>query len=178
MKLLGYHFDGNPSPRAHVQAILKKVRYRTWTIYNLKRLGMCAAGLVNVYTVLIRPCFDYACIVYGPMLTRTQSDQLERQQRKIMKIIYGWEESYDRALARAGIDDLLVRRNALTERFALKLERNERFASWFPVLAESGYPLRASQKYLELPFRTERLRDAPIYRYRRVLNRLHEESRE
>ena len=137
---------------------------------------MCKAGLVNVYTVLIRPCFDYACVVYGPMLTRTQSDQLERQQQKILKIIYGWDESYDRALARAGIDDLLVRRNTLIERFALKLEGNDRFASWFPVQAESGYPIPASQKYQELPFRKERLRDAPIYRFRRVLNRLHKES--
>ena len=30
---------------AQVRAILKKVRYRTWSIHNLKRLGMSSEGL-------------------------------------------------------------------------------------------------------------------------------------
>ena len=52
---------------------------------------------------MIRPCFDYASVVYGPMLTQAQSESLERQQRKILKIIVGREESYDRALKFTGL---------------------------------------------------------------------------
>ena len=78
--MLGYHFDSNPGPEAHIKAVLKKVRYRTWMIYNLKRLGMCPAGLVNVYWTIIRPCFDYASVIYGTMLNRSQSDRLERSR--------------------------------------------------------------------------------------------------
>ena len=90
LKLLGFNFDTVPSAGAHVRSILQKVRYRTWIIYHLRRLGMCPAGLVNVYGSLIRPCFDYASVVYNSMLTRAQSEALERQQRKIFKIIRIW----------------------------------------------------------------------------------------
>ena len=51
MKLLGFHFNNNPTAEAHVKAILKKVRYRTWYIHNLKRLGLSRAGLLVIYEV-------------------------------------------------------------------------------------------------------------------------------
>ena len=85
LKLLGFHFDNAPSAGAHVRSILQKVRYRTWIIYHLRRLGMCPAGLINVYRVLIRPCFDYSSVVYNSMLTRLQSEALERQQRNFLR---------------------------------------------------------------------------------------------
>ena len=33
MKLLGFHFDSRPSVDAHVNAILKKVHHRTWSLH-------------------------------------------------------------------------------------------------------------------------------------------------
>ena len=69
MKLLGFHFNNNPSAEAHINAILKKVRYRTWYIHNLKRLGLSPAGLLVIYTSLIRPCFEYSSVVYHSLLT-------------------------------------------------------------------------------------------------------------
>ena len=53
LKLQRFHFDSNPTAAAHVKAILKKVRYRTWSIHNLKQLEVSAAGLVNVYKALV-----------------------------------------------------------------------------------------------------------------------------
>ena len=32
-RLLGFHFDGTPSVGAHVREVLKKVRYRMWSIH-------------------------------------------------------------------------------------------------------------------------------------------------
>ena len=46
LKLLGFHFDTSPTPEAHVNAILKKVRYRTWSIHNLKRIGLSPSCLL------------------------------------------------------------------------------------------------------------------------------------
>ena len=170
MKLLGFHFDSSPGVGAHVEEILKKVRYRTWALHNLKRLGLCPAGLLNVYTSLVRPCFDFACVVYHLMLTKNPSNKLERMQRKIMKIIYGYEESYSRCLGRAGLDLLSARRSKLAEKFAIKAARNPSFADWFPLNGEPAYPLRRLQKYREFTPRTERLRVSPIFMYRRLLN--------
>ena len=129
-----------------------------------------------MYVALVRPCFDFACVVYHSMLSGTQSDALERMQRKILKIIYGYDESYSRCLSRAGIDYLSVRRSNLSERFALKTARNPNFSHWFPKNPPNPYMLRKSNVYHEYNTRTERLRSAPIYMYRRLLNA--QESRE
>ena len=125
---------------------------------------------------MICPCFDYASVVYGPMLTQSQSEQLKRQQRKIIKTIVGREESYERALKFTGLERLDVRRNELINRFALRLSVNDRFKDGFPLNTVTNYGLRTTKKYQELPFRTERLRKAPIYQYRRDLNALHEKE--
>ena len=176
LKLLGFHFDSSPSPAAHVKMILKKVRYRTWIIYHLKRLGMGPGALVNVYRSLIRPCFDYASVVYHPMLTAAQSSALERQQRKILKVIFGWDQSYYSALASSVLERLDVRRTGLVERFAIRLAANPLLESWLPLNERSQHSLRSTQKYKEFGFRTERLRRAPLYSFRRVLNFLESES--
>ena len=178
MKLLGFHFDTSPSPWAHVKSILKKVRYRTWAVHNLKRLGMSAGGLLSVYKSLILPCFDYSCVVYHSMLNRNMSEQLERLQRKILKIIFGWDISYSEALRKSGLERLDVRRSILRERFVVKLSENARFSDWIPLAETPVYPLRNTKKYVEKPFKTERLRGAPLYSFRRILNFLESENAE
>ena len=132
---------------------------------------------MTIYKALIRPCFDYACVVYHSMLTKSQSESLEKQQRRILKIVFGFEVSYRRALEAAGIDRLDVRRSVLRERFVVKLSDNDRFKSWLPLNETPVYSLRYVTKYTELPFRTERLRGAPIYSSRRILNFLELEKR-
>ena len=83
--------------------------------------GNVPCRLINVYRVLIRPCFDYSSVVYNSMLTRLQSEALERQQRNFFKVIYSWDVSYELALARSGLDRLDIRRANLVEKFALKM---------------------------------------------------------
>ena len=132
-----------------MKSIFKKVRYRTWMIYHLKWLGMSPPGLLNVYRSLIRPCFDYASVVYNLMLTKTESEALERQQRKVLKIIYGWDTSYAVCLEKSGLERLNNRRQSLVEKFVVKLSMNPRFESWLPKNDRPQYALRASQKYRE-----------------------------
>ena len=67
------------------------------------------------------------------MLTRKMSDLLERQQRKILKVIFGFDVSYSKALEKADIERLDVRRCTLRERFVLKLSSNDRFGDWLPL---------------------------------------------
>ena len=137
---------------------------------------MSPSALINVYCSLIRPCFDYASVVYHSMLTASQLEILERQQKKILRVIYGWELSYQDALVRANIERLNLRRQGFVERFVLRLSKNPRFLDWLPQNDSGTYELRRSQKYQELPFRTERLRCAPLYSFRRVLNFLEAEN--
>ena len=75
------------------------------------------------------------------MLSKTLSEALEKQQRKIMKIIFGFDVSYRKALETAGIDRLDVRRSALRERFVIKLARNDCFKDWLPLNETPVYSL-------------------------------------
>ena len=152
------------------------MRYRTWSIHNLKRIGLSPSLLIVIYKSLVRPCFDYACVVYHSMLSKRLSELLERQQRRILKIIYGYDLSYEKALERAGIERLDARRSLLRERFVVKLARNDRFSDWFPVNETPVHALRHVAKFVEKPFRTERLRGAPLYSFRRIMNFLESEK--
>ena len=138
----------------------------------------CRAGLLNVYVLLVRPCFDYASVVYHPMLTKTQSEALERVQRKILKIIYGWDMSYSEALRKSGLERLDVRRSILRECFVVKLSKNACFSDWILLAETPVYPLRNAKKYIEKPFKTKRLRGAPLYSFRRILHFLESENAE
>ena len=40
LKILGFHFNTNPSVECHVQEIEKKIRKRAWVIRNLKKAGL------------------------------------------------------------------------------------------------------------------------------------------
>ena len=110
------------------------------------------------------------------MLSKSLSEDLEKQQRRILKIVYGFDLSYRKALEKSGLECLDVRRSALRERFVTKLARNDRFKEWLPLNETPVYSLRYTAKYAELPFRTERLRGAPIYSFRRILNFLESEK--
>ena len=81
---------------------------------------------------MLRPVFDYACVVYSSMINGRQSALLEQQQRKILKVIYGRKTSYSRCLEKAGIEKLSERRETLCRNFAIKLSASHAFKEWFP----------------------------------------------
>ena len=93
-----------------------------------------------------------------------------------MKIICGFDLSYERCLALTGLERLLVRRQRLAEKFVTKAALNPAFGHWFPLSHDVPYSLRAKKKFAEVLTRTERLRASPIYFYRRLLNFLDSEQ--
>ena len=120
---------------------------------------------------------DWAMDQFSPLIVRRLcSDQdpwmEERMQRKIMKIIYVFDEPYDRCLSRADIDPLSLRRQKLCEQ---KTASNPGFSHWFPESIQSAYLICNVKKYREYYARTERLCAAPIYMCCRMLNFLEEE---
>ena len=90
--------------------------------------------------------------------------------------MYGFDISYRKALEKSGLEHLDVRHSALRERFVIKLSKNDRFEEWLPLRETPVYSLSYTAKYAELPFRTERLRGAPIYYFRQILNFLESEK--
>ena len=171
LKILGFTFGSDPSPKEHIATVKKKVRSRLWGLENLRTSGMGQDDLLFVYKTSVRPIADFASPVYHPMLTGKLSGELERLQRRAVKTIFGHEKHYRDALQEGLIESLQDRRQTLTENFARKAARNERFMErWFPVRRNENYELRNPEKYHIPKTRTDRMKTSPIYNMRRILN--------
>ena len=61
------------------------------------------------------------------MLTKEQSNNLEKLQSAALKIIYSYKDSYGDLLQKSGLDTLFDRRPSLLDKFVVKTTRNQRF---------------------------------------------------
>ena len=137
---------------------------------HLRGAGVGQDRLTAVYCSMIRSKIEYASVVYGTMLTTTQSKEIERLQAIALKTIWGWDKSYSSCLSISGLNRLSARREIALRNFALKASQNERYRVWFPENEESRYRLRRMERYNISLARHERLWKAPIYAMRRILN--------
>ena len=168
MKVLGFHMDSRPSVHAHVQALRVRMRDTMWVLRHLKRAGFTEGELATVYRTVVRPVLDYCATIYHPMLTDEQDQAVERLQAQSLKCIYGYKDSYATMREKAGVTTHRARRIELCDKFAAKAACNPRFESWFPL--RKGRSGRRSEEYQELPARTDRLFNSPLYYYHRRLN--------
>ena len=168
IKALGLRFSNKLDMEAHVAHIIKSVRSRYWTLRNLKSNGFNTEELVQVYKTMLRPVVEYGCPVFHSSLTDDQDERLERLQKHALKCIYGPELSARRLRGLAGKTTLRQRREELVEKFALKYSKDPAFDHWFP--RRTGRPTRNSAVYLEERARCERLKNSPLFYFRRVLN--------
>ena len=165
LKVLGFHMDSRPTCHAHKKALQIRMRDTTWVLRHLAVAGFTQEELARVYTTVIRPILDYCAVVYHPMLTDEQDQQVERLQAQALKNIYGYRVSYAKMRRKAGIKTHRERRIALCDKFAEKARTNPMFERWFPL--RSG---RHAEQYHEKPARTDRLFNSALFYYRRRLN--------
>ena len=112
-KLLGVVYNSDLSWSEHIDYILSKVSKRMYCMHYLVRAGIKQTDIITVYCSIIRTVLEYACPVWHPGLSQKQSDDLERVQKRCLRLIYpGF--SYDQALVSAGLEKLSVRRENQT----------------------------------------------------------------
>ena len=106
LKIVGFYFNSKPDASLHVQMTITKVRRRFWVLRHLQKAGLKCEDLLKVYCSTIRSVVEYCSVVYGPLLTRTQSEAIERLQSQSLKIIYGFDKSYRSILEQTGLETL------------------------------------------------------------------------
>ena len=102
-------------------------------------------------------------------MTDKQDKLIERQQSHTLKLIFGPRISAGKMREMAGIPTLRQRRVELCDKFAEKAAKSSRFSHWFP-LRNVGRQTRSTIKYQESFARCERLRNSPLFYFRRRLN--------
>lgn len=113
-KLLGIVFSSDLTWGKHVSYILSKVSRRYFVIFKLVKIGFPPCDILIVYCLVIRSVLEYACPVWHSGLTKTQSDDIERVQRRCLKIIFP-DLSYREALAISGLERLNTRRENIVK---------------------------------------------------------------
>ena len=100
-KLLGLTISSNLKWNAHVSEIVSKAASRLFLLRQFKRACSEPNELLCFYRTCIRPVAEYACQAYHNSLPAYLSDDLERIQRRALRIIYPFC-SYREALTLSG----------------------------------------------------------------------------
>ena len=104
-KLLGITISNDLKWNAHVQEIICKVATRLYFLRQLKISNLDRKDMLLFYITCIRPVTEYACQVFHNSLPKHLCEDLERLQKRALRIIYPGS-SYSEALIISGLSTL------------------------------------------------------------------------
>ena len=174
VKLLGFIIDNKGGVAGQVELIKDKFRRRFWSLIHLRKAGIKGHHLFRLYTVLVRPILESNGVVFHPMLTQGQSNDLEKLQKHVIRLCFGRFECYRTILAALAIPSLQSRRLVAIRKFVAKtITRDDAFArKWFVRRQEVGTALRRRRPYIENKARTERYLKSPLLCLQKIANDL------
>jgi hypothetical protein len=111
-KLLGPRIVDNLKWNTNTKKIFKKAAKRLLLLKIIKSYGASTDDMKIFYVAVIRPTLEYGAQVWNGGITKEQSNEIERIQKRAMKIIYK-EDDYDKVLRIAKIESLEKRRDRM-----------------------------------------------------------------
>ena len=99
----------------HVLELVKKASCRLYFLRQLKRSQVIPAELILFYITCIRSILECACPVFHRALPGYLSEDLERLQKRALRIIYPGM-SYNQALEFSGLPTLFERREEISSK--------------------------------------------------------------
>ena len=160
VKLLVLNISSDLKWNCHVFEIVKKASTRLYFLKQLKR-----AKIRIFYMTCIRPITEYACAVFHNGLSKYLSIDLERIQKRALRIIYPFA-SYADALEMCDLPSLYDRRDTLTTKLFEEIccDPNHKLHHLLPEVNRSSVDLRNRRKF-NLPIcDTNRLRNSLVTR--------------
>ena len=171
MKLLGVEIQNNLGWDIQVKNMISRASKRLFIFYVLRKYGAPAEDLLAVFQAYIRPILEYACAVWHSALTKHQTHQIERIQKRICKIILAEEyQSYEAALQHLKITSLEDRRKDMVLKFGQQVLSSERHRHLLPDQRSRAYNLRRSNTFPEPLCKTNRLQNSTIPYVIKLLN--------
>ncbi len=163
-KLLGLTIASNLKWNSHVNNIVAKSSKRIYLLVRLKRAKVAIEDILQFYTVCIRPILEYASIVFHYSLPKYLSDEIERVQKRVLRIVYP-NLHYEDALIEARMESLYARRQiACNKLFNQILNKpNHKLSNLIPKIDTSlNYQLRNNKKIHVPKFYTERFKNSYV----------------
>ena len=163
-KLLGVMISNDLKWNMHVEMIYRKVAARLYFLRQLKRAKVPANDPLSFYITCIRPAAEYACPVFHTALPQYLSDQLERLQKRALRIISTNDLSSKQALQVFNIPTLYDRReaNANSTFQEISNDNNHKLYSLLPPPYLGTLRTRKNRKFQVPRFKTNCFRDSVI----------------
>ena len=167
---LGVTFSVDLKWNAHVDEIVKKVNKRLYFLRQLKRAQVKSRELVLFYLTCIRSVMEYECALFHCSLPQYLSVDLERCQKRALRIIFP-EKEYDEALARTGLISLLSGARILptSSQSSNVLVSGHKLHKLLPPRNVSRVDLRKKRAFNLPVVRTDRCRNSFIFHHLRTL---------
>ena len=147
-----------------------------WLIRRLKTLGCPIPELLEVLKQQIVSICEFGAAYWGCMITKTESNMLERCLKTGLHIIYQEQYiSFTHCLQLANMSSLKLRRLAIITRFSISAFKNPKYKKWFCPAEEPVTGARTRQagtKPLLKPVscRTQRFERSPLPVMTRLLS--------
>ena len=162
-KLLGLEIQNNLGWDIQVKNMVSRASRRLFMLYILCKHAAPIEDMLTIFQTYIRPILEYACAVWHPALTKQQSYQLERIQKRTAKIILGNRYvNYESALHDLKLHSLADRRNELVLKFGQQVLNSERHRHMLPTQRSVDYNLRHRNRFSQPRCKTERFQKSTI----------------
>ena len=120
LKMMGFYFSEKTTVQVHIEKLIRKASKRIFVLLSFKKNGVPTDKLKSIYTSIIRSVVEYTSNTYHSQTTKGLSNQIERLQKRALKIIYRYNLTYQELLSKSGLETMSQRRNKLFEKFAKK----------------------------------------------------------
>ena len=109
-KYLGVTLSSDLSWSKHVHDLCTRAKKMLGLLYRTFYLHSSSTNLLQLYVYLIRPCLEYACVVWNPHLQR-DIEKLEKVQKFALRLcVKQWDMDYTSLLSICILPTLTTRR--------------------------------------------------------------------
>ena len=158
-KVLGLVIQNNLKWNNHIEYIVTKASKRLQILRLLRRGSVEINDLITTYIALIRSLLEYSCVVWHHALPSYLLQELERIQKRALKIIVP-AYSHSEALQFLSLRTWDERRSELCVKTLEKISEEGLLIKHLPMTRQRmhHYQGRCTNKYTSTKCRTERLR--------------------
>lgn len=173
LKLVGFTFGNTPGAACNVEGIKDRYRRKVWMLYHWRRSDLKGNQLFKLYCCQVRSIIEYCSAVCHSLLTKGDSEELEKLHRNAIRICYGFNPPIGQTMLTHGIESLETTRTRRCDNLIRKVATNPRFhRRWFPARPSVPQTLRHRREIVETRAATQRRYVSPLPFMRRRANEM------
>ena len=132
LKMLGFVFNRSGNCNDQITNLVRKAMSRSYVLRYYSKF-MPGKDLKKLYCALVRSILEFSSVSFGSQISKFQSNRIENVQKRCLKIMYGYNHTYEELLQMAGLQSLKGRRESAMLKFAQRMADNSNYCDLFPI---------------------------------------------